>query len=148
MSEQQARRTAPDGGHRLCPSCSGRGWCKWCSGSGAPLVPTSNKCDGCDGKGQCVLCEGEGQLVAGHFAFGEWDQRAPANSALSIEDRALSEKMHANKMKYMQMRSVQGAPSPRPIDRPIFKRWDSEEFLSGSESGDVATENTDGKKNR
>lgn len=148
MSEHPSVRTAPDPGHGLCPNCGGRGWCKWCGGTGAPLVPTSKKCDGCEGKGRCVLCEGDGQLVDGHYAFAEWNKRAPMNPALSVEDRALSEKMYANKMKYMQKRSVQEPPPPRPMDTPMLKRWQSEEFLGGSESSDSASENGDGKRNR
>ncbi len=95
--EKEIRKTpSHEGGPKVCPECSGRGWvdhrcitadhahrCMYCDGKG--FTPLENICDACHGTGlievrqvdknPCPLCAGAGvypvpeSMTMGEFAF-------------------------------------------------------------------------------
>jgi DnaJ-class molecular chaperone len=71
-TDKKWARTIADDGHALCPDCRGRGWCKWCRGTGRLLADTTKHCDACAGKGECLVCDGNGQLPEGHYVLTDF----------------------------------------------------------------------------
>jgi RecJ-like exonuclease len=69
MTDKEWLRKTADEGYELCPSCRGRGWCKWCRGTGRLLTNPADRCDACAGESECMVCDGAGQLMHGHYAL-------------------------------------------------------------------------------